>query len=174
MALPLQMYENCRVNEGAHLYCQRRQGVTLPAAGYDPEGFSGGWTLGNAMGYRAEDGAHLVMKDGAKVPDGFAIGGPPPARDPLGSLLLQLGEGAFASYTVRMVKQMCAVTLRARSLEGGKLLATEGKRAVEVEVPAGSTFVDYPLPTLEPADARTVCIKSVQGSVQLESISFSK
>ena len=167
-------YENCTVNEGAHLYCQRRQGIALPAAGYDPEGFSRGWTLGNAMGYRAEDGTHLVMKDGARVPDGFAIGGPPPARDPLGSMLLQLDEGAFASYTVRMVERECAVTLRARSLGGARLLAVEGGRTAEVKIPAGPGFADYPLLILGPADARTVCLKSAAGSVQLERISFSK
>ena len=167
-------YGNCSVNEGAHLYCQRRQGIALPAAGYDPEGFSGGWELGNAMGYRAEDGTHLVMKDGAKVPDNFAIGGPPPVRDPLGSLLLQLDEGAFASYTVRAVKSECAVTLCARSLGGARLLAEEDGRSVELEIPAGTDFTEYPLPTLMPTDARTVRLTSVRGSVQLESISFSR
>ena len=166
-------YENCSVNEGAHLYCQRRQGVVLPAAGYDPEGCSGGWTLGNAMGYRAEDGTRLVMKDGEKVPDSFAIDGPPPARDPLGSLLLQLDEGAFVSYTVRMVKRECAVTLRARSMDGARLLIDEGARSREVEISAGADFANYPLPDLAPADARTIRLTAARGSVQLESISFS-
>ena len=165
-------YENCNINEGAHLYCQRRPGIVLPAAGYDPEGFSGGWSLGNAMGYRAEDGTHLLMKDDAKVPDSFAIGGPPPTRDPLGSLLLQLDEDAFVSYTVRMVNRRCAVTLRARSQGGARLLALEGGRSVELEIPEGSDFADYPLLNLEPSDARTVYLKSVQGCVQLESIAF--
>ena len=165
-------YENCHVNRNAHLYCQRRQGIALPAAGYDPEGFSGGWTLGNAMAYRAEDGTRLVMKDGVNVPDGFAIGAPPPARDPLGSLLLQLDEGAYVSYTVRMVKTDCPVSLTARSCEGARLRVREGESTVELEIPAGASFNVYPLMTLAPADARTVRLEAVKGSAQLESIMF--
>ena len=165
-------YENCHVNEGAHRYCQRRQGIVLPAAGYDPDGFSGGWTLGNAMAYRAEDGTRLVMKDGVNVPDGFAIGGPPPARDPLASLLLQLDEGAFVSYTVRMVKTDCPVTLMARSIEGATLRVREGESIAELEIPAGASFRAYPLMTLRPADARTIRLEAAKGSTQLESVTF--
>ena len=165
-------YENCRVNEGAHRHCQRRQGIALPAAGYDPEGFSGGWRWGNAMGYRAEDGTRLVLKDGARVPDAFAIGGPPPERDPLGSLLLQLDEGAYASYTVRAVETPCAAAVSARSLEGGALLVTAGERTLEIEIPKGDAFASYPLPVLEPGEARQVRLTALRGSVQLESVAF--
>ena len=165
-------YENCRVNEAAHRYCQRRQGIVLPAAGYDPEGFSGGWPWGNAMGYRAEDGTRLVMKDGVGVPDGFAIGGPPPERDPLGSLLLQLDEGARASYTIHTVDTPCAVTVSARSPGGGTLLASDGASETEIDVPAGNSFADYALPALEPGAERRIALTAVRGSVQIEALRF--
>ena len=165
-------YGNCHVNAGAHRYCRRAQGIALPGAGYDPEGFSGGWTLGNAFGYRAEDGTHLVLRDGVRVPDGFAIGGPPPARDPLGSLLLQLDEGAFASYTVRAVTSPCAATARLRSTGGATLRADDGDQAAEIEIPAGADFADYALPVLRPGDARTVRLCAVRGCVQVESVNF--
>lgn len=165
-------YENCRVNAGAHLHCQRRPGIALPAAGYDPVGFSGGWNLGNALAYRTEDGTRLVLRDGVRVPDAFAIGGPPPQRDPLGSLLLELDEGAYAGYTVRLVKAACGVTLSARSAEGARLAASDGEKRVEIDIPAGNDFADYPLMTLAPADARTVRIEAVSGCAQLERVAF--
>ena len=167
-------FENCHVNEGAHRHCQRRQGISIPGAGYDPEGFSGGWMLGNAMAYRAEDGTRLVLKDGAQVPDGFAIGGPPPQRDPLGSLLLQLDEGACARYTVRKVETRCAATVSARSVEGGTLLATEGERTREIEIRRGNAFLSYELPVLEPGEERQVKLTALRGSVQIESVCFPK
>ena len=165
-------YENCRVNEGSHRHCQRRQGISIPGAGYDPAGFSGGWTLGNAMGYRAEDGTHLVMKDGAKVPDGFAIGGPPPRRDPLGSLLLQLDEGAYASYTVRLVKSPCPVTVTLRAPDGARLRAFDGESSREFEISAGEDFRDVSLLTFAPGDARTLRLEALRGSVQVERVTF--
>ena len=165
-------HEHCRVNEDAHRYCQRRQGITLPAAGYDPAGFSGGWTLGNAMGYRAEDGTHLLMKDGAQVPDGFAIGGPPPRKDPLNSLLLQLDERAYASYTVRFVKTPCAPVVSARSLDGGELLVSNGAWAERIEIPAGSGFAEYALPNLDEGEQSMLRFTAARGCVQLEAVCF--
>lgn len=165
-------YENCHINKQAHLYCQRRQGIVLPAAGYDPEGFTVGWKLGNPMGYRAEDGTRLVMKDGVNVPDALAIGGPPPVRDPLGSLLLQLDEGASVCYTVRKITTDCPVTLRARSLGGAVISASGGKTVIRLDIPAGKNFSDAALMTLEPGDAATVKLTAVKGCAQLEQISF--
>ena len=165
-------YENCRVNEGAHRHCQRRQGIALPGAGYDPVGFSGGWALGNPMGYRAEDGTRLVMKDGARVPDGISFGGPPPRKDPLGSLLLRLDEGEYASYTVRFVKTPCAPVVSARSPEGATLLASNGVWEETIELPAGAAFVKATLPALEPGDEGTVRLTALRGCAQVEEISF--
>ena len=165
-------YENCRENRAAHLYCQRRQGIVLPGAGYDPEGFSGGWTLGNAMGYRAEDGTHLVMKDGAQVPDGFAIGGPPPQRDPLGTLLLQLDEGKSARYTVRFVTSPAAPVLSARSLGGARLMAACGEWEKQIDIPGGADFTDYTLPAMVPGDEASVRLTAVKGAVQIGEIRF--
>ena len=167
-------YENCAVNEKAHLYCGRRQGITLPAAGYDPqrESFSAGWYLGNPFGYRTEDHTHLVMKDGVHVPNAFSIGGPPPAKDPLASLLLQLDEGEFVSYTVRMVKTDCRVVLTARAFAGAELEILGDGLEKRIAVPAGTELADYEAVVLSPCDAYTVRVKAVKGSVQLEKILF--
>ena len=172
-------YENCRINTEAHLYCQRRQGIALPAAGYDPtpeESFGGRrWTLGNPLGFRTEDGTHLVLRDGAQVGDKIALPGGPPARpDPLGALLLQLDEGAFACYTVRAVESPCPVTIRVRAQQGATLRVSEGEKSVELEIPAGAQMADLPALKLEPAEARTVRIEALRGSAQLESVSFGK
>ena len=171
-------YENCHINEAAHLYCQRRQGITLPAVGYDPvpgESFSSGWTLGNPLAYRTEDGTHLVLKDGVQVTDSIPLPGAPLARtDPLDSLLLQLDEGAFACYTVRAVETDCPVTLAARSLAGGALTVSDGAQTAEVEIPAGTALQTYPALTMKPAEARTVKITAARGSVQLEAVTFAK
>ena len=178
--------ENCTYNKNAHLYCQRRQGITLPAAGYDPgpESFCGCWPYGNAFAFRPEDRMHLVVKDGVKVPDSFSPDGPPPVKDPLGSLLLQLEGEEFASYTVRFVKTQCPVTVRVRSLTGAVLIVS-AKNQVEVhaedrvedqvkeiKIPAGSSWEEIEVFTLSPADERTIRLKSPEGAVQVESITF--
>ena len=165
-------FENCRLNRGAHLHCQRRQGIRLPAAGYDPVDAHQGWLLGNPMGYRAEDGTHLVLRDGVKVPDGFAIGGPPPLRDPLGTLLLQLDAGKSAGYTVRFVTAPGPVRLSARSDGGARLAVRVGDAGVELELPADNAFALYDLPALEPGDERTVRVTALTGSAQLEYVEF--
>ena len=167
-------YENCRVNADAHRYCRRSQGIRLPAAGYDPDMFSGGWKLGNAFGYRTEDGTHLVLKDGAEVPDSIALDGPPPVRDPLGSLLVQLDEGAYVSYTVRDVRTECAATVVARSAEGAVVHVSDVSRTKQIDIPAGSDFARYPLLALEPGDARTIRLTCMRGQAQVEAIEFSE
>lgn len=165
-------YSNCKINRPAHLYCQRRQGITIPGAGYDPDGFKGNWHLGNAMAYRTEDRMHLVMRDGKNVPDAFAMDAPPPVRDPLGTMLLQLDESDCVCYTVRFVTTPCPVVLKARSTEGGCLRIESESKITEMNVPQGAEFAEYAILTLSPADERIVHLKAAKGSVQIESIAF--
>ena len=171
-------YENCHKHPTAHTYCQRRQGVTLPAAGYDPHyglSFSSNWHFGNPLAFRTEDHTRLVLKDGVQVQEKIPLPGArmtPP--DPLGQLYLQLDEGAFACYTVRSVTSPCAVTIAVRAKEGAKLAVTEGENAVEIDVPAGDEVKTYAALTLDPAEARTVKIESLSGAAQLESVAFAK
>ena len=168
--------ENCRTDPDVHRYCRREQGIELPAAGYDPvpgESFSGGWTLGNPLEFRTEDGTHLVLKDGVRVTDSIPLPGAPAGKtDPLESLLLQLDEGAFAAYTVRRVRGRCPVSVTARSLGGGTLEVSEGGRAVQIEIPAGRGFSAFEAPELEEGDVRTVRLRCTGGSVQVEKVTF--
>lgn len=166
--------ENCASNEKADLYCQRRPGITLPAAGYDPdpESFRGSWRFGNAFGFRAEDGMRLVVKDGAAVPDAFSPDGPPPARDPLGSLLLQLEKGNYASYTVRFIGRLCPVILRVRSREGAVLRAEAGEKVREITIPAGNEWTETEACVFEPAEERTLRLEAAEGTAQIEYVRF--
>ncbi len=170
------LLENCTVNEKADLYCQRRQGITLPAAGYDPspESFHGSWQYGNAFAFRAEDRTHLVVKDGLNVPDAFSPDGPPPARDPLGSLVLQLKEGDYVSYTVRFIESRCPVTVRVRSENGAVLRAIEGQEARELHIPEGNDWCDLEAAVFTPADERTVRLEGAAGILQIESVTFGR
>ena len=137
------------------------------------ESFSGGWTLGNPLEVRTEDGTHLVLKDGVRVTDSIPLPGAPAGKtDPLESLLLQLDEGAFAAYTVRRVRGRCPVSVIARSLGGGRLEVSEGGRAVQIEIPAGRGSRAFEAPELEEGDARTVRLRCTGGSVQVEKINF--
>lgn len=172
-------YENCHKNQRVHIYCQRQQGVVLSAAGYDggeaDVGFSSGWRLGNPLKFRTEDGTKLVLKDGMQVEDRMGLPGSAPSKpDPLGMLLLELSTGKFACYTVREIKSDCQVTLMARSASGAVLSVSENGRESLIEIPAGSDMHTYPACTLKPADACTVKLCCVEGTVQLESIEFGK
>lgn len=165
--------ENCKMNKEAHIYCQRRQGITLPGAGYDPVNGFQGWMLGNAMEYRTEDGIRLEMKDGACAPDPFAVDGPPPAREPLDCLMLHLSEGQTAKYTVRFLESVCNVIASLRAPEGAMIRVKAGTKNRDLEIPAGSDFRCVELIMVEPSDEQTVQLEIQSGSAELESISFS-
>lgn len=170
-------YENCRINLAAHRYCQRSQGITLPASGYDPvpgEDFSGGWMLGNPLAYRTEDGTHLVLKDGVMVTDTIPLPGAPVQKtDPMDALLLQLDEGGYVRYTVYKVKTNCQVTVYARSHNDAIMSVTDGIQTIDIHISGGSVIRPFDTVTLLPGDTRFVKITSVHGEVQLESVVFS-
>lgn len=169
-------YENCHMNQDAHRYCRRTQGITLPAVGYDPlpgKSFSSGWWLGNPLGFRTEDGTHLVLKDNVKLTDNIPLPGAPVEKtNPLEALALQLDPGAFVCYTVRDISNCSPVAISARSLKGGVLSVMDGEHTVVINVPAGAEFRSFEGPTLASGETRTVEIRGMEGSIQLDSITF--
>ena len=170
-------FNNCKVNESAHIYCQRRQGVVLPGAGYDwREGaFSSGWKWGNALSYRTEDHTKLVLRPGCEIFDkGFMPGSNPAEKnDPLTDLWLSLEDGAYAEYTVRDVATCCGVKACLYSAEGAVVLVSCGDVKAEITVPAGENAEWFDAISLEPAEARTVRLTAVKGECQVAEISFS-
>ncbi len=166
-------YDRCKINEEAHIYCQRSQGIALPAAGYDPEGFSGGWKLGNPLAFRTEDGTRLVLKDGEQVADNMPLPGQRPRKpDALRMLLLQLDKDAYASYTVRRVRTSCVPRVALRAKDGARLRLAAGKSAVEIDVPAAAGFTVIDGPVIAPCEEATLRIQCVSGTVQLEKVIF--
>lgn len=169
-------FENCHVNESAHIYCQRRQGITLPGAGYDwREGaFTANWRWGNALCYRTEDHTKLVLRPGCELFDkSFMPGGNPAEKnDPLVDLWLSLEDGAYAEYTVRDVTAPCNVKLRVRSEQGAILAAECDGRRVELEIAPGDEAMEYAALTLEPAEARTVRLTALNGTAEIAAVEF--
>ena len=169
-------FKNCRVNTSAHVYCQRRQGVTIPGAGYDwREGaFTAGWKWGNALSYRTEDHTHLVLRPGCEIFDkGFMPGGNPAEKnDPLTDLWLSLEDGAYAEYTVRDVESECAVKVQVRSENGAVLRVECDGQSCEVNVAAGDEAAEYETIVLAPAEARTVRLTAVQGVSEIAAVVF--
>ena len=169
-------FNNCRVNESAHIYCQRRQGVVLPGAGYDwREGaFSAGWKWGNALSYRTEDGTKLVLRPGCEIFDkGFMPGSNPAEKnDPLTDLWLSLENGAYAEYTVRDVATECPVKLRLYSENGAVISVTCGDISAEVTVPAAADAEWFDSITLAPAEARTIRLTAVSGECLVAEVDF--
>ena len=169
-------FNNCTVNTSAHIYCQRRQGVVLPGAGYDwrDGAFSAGWKWGNALNYRTEDHTKLVLRPGCEIFDkGFMPGGNPMEKnDPLTDLWLSLENGGYAEYTVRDVETECPVKLKLYSENGAVIKASCGDFSVEINVSAGETAEWYDSLPLSPAEACTVRLTAVCGECQVAEISF--
>ncbi len=169
-------FDNCKVNKSAHVYCLRRQGVTLPGAGYDwrDGAFTAGWKWGNALSYRTEDHTRLVLRPGCEIFDkGFMPGSNPAEKNaPLTDLWLSLEDGAFAEYTVRHVVTDCPVKLRLYSEGGAVVRVSCGDVSAEITVPAAEDAEWFDAITVSPTEARTVRITAVSGECQVAEVKF--
>lgn len=133
-------YENCHGNEDYIRVTRRVPALDLPAVGYDNlpgdgRSFVGSWNYGNLLNYRLEDRTKLVWTPGIEEPrpgfDMYEDENIQPPFDPLKVLMLELGAGEYAVYTVREVKAGCgfSVTGRAVKSAGGRTVDSSGAEA---------------------------------------------
>lgn len=176
--LDAMQYENCHLSPEQHTILLRRPGRTVPAAAYDfqPGSFRGTWQEGNPFDYRTEDSMRLVLREGC-LPPRRAMpfdNSPPPRSQPLDCLNLVLGEGEYASYTLRDAAAPCQVWLRLRSLRPAALLLSCQDMQVSLSVPAGEEFQELHALTLPAAPAQQLQLRAIQGEVEMESLRFSR
>ncbi len=173
--LELCKYENCSRRESINVYSQRRQGIVLPAVGYDSYGgqgvsFKGSWDYGNAFNYRTQDHMKMVGKPGGVIPGMFD----PPMKkaDPLENLLLELSDNEFANYTIYKVETSCPVSFTARAISDTQLKITCGDFEKVMEIKAGDELQKYSAFVLDCGEYYTVKFTVESGSIQLENIFF--
>lgn len=169
-------FENCRINESAHMYCQRKQGVKIPGAGYDwREGaFSANWKYGNPLNFRTEDHTRLVLRPGCELFD-KAFGPVPagPVNDPLNDLYLRLEKGEHAEYTVRDVETPCHVKVSLYSENGGRVSVACAGDSCNIDLIPGEVM-EYESVTIEPCEAAAVRITCESGVCDVASVEFTK
>lgn len=163
-------FENCDVDWEMSAYALRRQGITIPAAGYDSIGgqgvsFFGTWREGNVYGYRAEDQIKMVTKPGAPLPNIFdrPING-------LENLTVELREGEFVSYSVNGVVSDKEPMLVGTAKTDVTCEITVGQESRKLQIPAGNcrqTLMSLPM-----GDRATVKICVIAGELAIDCIEF--
>ncbi len=162
-------FENCTVDPDMANYSLRRQGITIPAAGYDSrEGsFSGTWNEGNIYGYRAEDRIKMERKPSAPIPHIFDH--PIPGLE---NLLVCLRKGEYVSYSVTRVVSGCPAKLTGRAAKDTVLRVTAGGVSGEFRWKEGSEIKSEPLLAMTPGERCTVKLEVLSGELVIESVSF--
>ena len=189
--IELTKLEHCTINYDYPRISAKQPDINIGGAGYDMwdetgKRYYGNWELSNYLDFRLEDHTKLVWATEKDLPyPAFNWYEDPNVLryDPLTDLALELGEGEFANYSVREVKENCGVTLSGVGLGG----------AAEVEllaanVPAGEAFVSLGTITvpegsiLNPVDAAKITIPAGEdvtvkvvvkkGTLQIKTMKF--
>lgn len=123
--------ENCYCNKEFLKTSKRFAPLSLPAVGYDNlpglgYSFSGHWEYGNLLNYRLEDHTKLVWDRRFEEPrpgfDAFDDENIQKEFDPLEMLLLELGEGEFAVYTIYGISGSECLSLTGQGEDGSEVL----------------------------------------------------
>lgn len=163
-------FENCTIDPEMAPYSVRRQGITIPAAGYDGIGgdgisFHGTWREGNIYSYRTEDRIKMVAKPNAPVSGMF--GHPVSGLD---NLLVELSDDEYVCYSVNYVVSEKKPVLIGNAMTDTVCRVSVGSRTTELAFKAGA--VSEQLLSLENGPRSTVKIQVITGKLQIEKISF--
>lgn len=165
-------YEHCQAIPGMADSTLRRQGITLPGAGYDSWGgqgvsYRGTWREGNIYAYRTEDQIKMVRKEGSPIPHIFdkPISG-------LEHLLVDLRPGEFVCYSVNQVVTPQAPRLTGTALEDTLCLVTVGETIQEFRWEKGAALKGIPLLPLIPGHRCRVKLQVETGELLVEQIEF--
>lgn len=169
-------YENCIHNKDFIRQTRRIPPLNLPAVGYDngTDSFSGSWQYGNLLDYRLEDHTKLTWTPGMEEPrPGFDmyedenIQGP---IDPLKALMLELGAGDFAEYTIHEVPAGCRLALEAMAAGAGMLeITVDGNTAGQLEVEGALRRYETGI-VLPAGECRRIRLAGRGGSVQVKTL----
>ena len=179
--LELVDYDRCVYNKTRHLYTLRQPGITLPAVGYDHGepgvAFEGKWYYGNAFQYREADRMKMIVKPGGLRPGpkalwffaGYGISNMPRAVD---SLWLVLRPEEFVHYTIHDVKESCKVILSMRCDKPSEIEVGCGEDTRRIRLMPSEEITSVEALTLPAGDEHQVCVKALEGEVQIEAVAF--
>ncbi len=167
-------YDHCKKNESVHTYVLRKQGVSIPAVGYDPpekgKGSTGNWLWGNVFSYRTEDRMKMPLKPGGRRPYLFDGMGDKP--NPLGQLLLELSPGLSVCYSVYRLEHKCTVRCQAFVKKDTLLKVICRNEERQVALKAKDGLQEFELTDISEGCSQTVCIQCMDGCIWLEKIIF--
>ncbi len=174
-------FENCAVNREHIRITRRSPDLMLPAVSYDNlpgdgKSYCGTWDHGNVLGFRLSDRTKLILAPGIDDPvpgfEMFEVKDLPRPHDPLKTLMIELAEGEFATYTVRDVKTPCAVAIESMSPDGAAVLVTsEAGDSYEYEIKSDSLAWQETI-TLKPGIEHCVKVLVNSGTAQVKMIHF--
>lgn len=174
-------YENCFLDQ-SHMKSSRKwPNLNLPAVGYDNfpgdgESFCGSWNYGNLLNYRLEDRTKLVWAPGIEEPrpgfDMYEDENIQKPFDPLESLMLELAQDEFVTYTIHNIHKNCSLAITAFAKEGAQVAilcdgVLYGEVTITSELKAYETGIMLP-----EADECKVKLLAKEGTAQLKTIHF--
>lgn len=169
-------YEHCKKDESVHIYALRKQGVSIPAVGYDlPENESriqGNWHYGNVFGYRTEDHIKMPLRPGGRRP--YLFDGMREKPDPLAELLLELSQGMRVSYSVYHIDHKCSVKCRAFVKTNTFLKIAWGNEHDQIILEQKDELQEFKLTEITESNCQKVSIQCIYGCVWMEKIIFSE
>ena len=174
-------YKNCVHNKTHARVTKKQPDITLPGAGYDSfntdgSRYQGKWEFGNYLNFRMEDKTKLVWdKPNAEIPfpEFRVYECEQPIAEPLESLILELGTGEYANYTVYHVMRECYLTIHYLASQKGKMKIYENEKLI------GCCVLENPgtdektvSMTIEPGEEVTIKLNVDDGVVQIRALEF--
>lgn len=171
-------YENCIHNKDFIRKTRRIPPLNLPAVGYDgdEESFKGMWKYGNLLDYRLEDHMKMPWTPGIEEPrpgfDMYEDENIQPPFNPLESLMLELKDQEYASYTIYEVPEGCVMkAVAVSSDEGAAEVYVNGTLAGEL-CPGKTLEACSEVISLPAGEKCVVKIAGKRGHVALKEIKF--
>lgn len=175
-------FSNCVHHTEYARISAKEPSLAVPGTGYDmflEDGsrYFGSWLWSNYLNFRIEDHTKLIWATTKETPVPSFDFYPHEVEhyDPLADLMLELGEGEFANYTIHNIIKPCAVNIEASSPAGATVkICCNGIEKGIVTVPVSDVFhcvetnkIDIPV-----CEDVTVKLVVTDGILQIKNVKF--
>ncbi len=174
-------YKNCEHHKEYLRISKKEPDIVLLGAGYDifnTDGsrYQGKWEFGNYLNFRVEDKTKLVWNkpnDEIPFPEFRIYACEQPVADPMESLVLELGAGEYANYTVYRVRRECQLKITYMVQQKGKMTVCENGNLVGCCVLENeSSDEKTAVMTIKPDEKVTINVHVDEGIVQIKALEF--